>query len=69
MTIKQLIQTHSASNNYTSCSPPYDDLSKGYSIYAAVLAFIIPISILIFFYLVITIKMRSKTKTKIRRIK
>ena len=59
----------SRNNNFTSCSPPYDDLSKGYSVYAALIAFIIPIAVLILFYLVITIKMRSKTKTKIKRIK
>ena len=59
----------SRNNNFTACSPPYDDLSKGYSVYAALIAFIIPIAVLIFFYLVITIKMRSKTQTKIKRIK
>ena len=59
----------SKNNNFTSCSPPYDDLSKGYSVYAALVAFIIPVAILISCYLVITIKMRSKTQTKIKRIK
>ena len=67
--IVQDVQTFSENNNSTSCSPPYDDLSKGYSVYAALIAFIVPIIVLIFFYFVITIKMRSKTKTKIRRIK
>ena len=59
----------SKNNNFTSCSPPYDDLSKGYSVYAALVAFIIPVAILISCYLVIAIKMRSKTQTKIKRIK
>ena len=58
-----------AAANHTSCTPPYDDLSKGYSVYAAFLAFIIPFTVLIVFYVAIAIMMRAKTKTKIKRIK
>ena len=63
-----MIITFSATN-HTSCTPPYDEQSKGYSIYAAFLAFIIPFTVLIVFYVAIAVMMRAKTKTKIKRIK
>ena len=59
----------SSATNHTSCTPPYDEQSKGYSIFAAFLAFIIPFTVLIVFYVAIAVMMRSKTKTKIKRIK
>ena len=49
--------------------PPFDALSQGYSVFAAFLAFILPMSAMIVLYLAIAVKMRQKTQTKIERIK
>ena len=56
-------------SNSTSCSPPYDDLSRGFSVYAAIVAFIIPFTLLIVFYVAIAAKLRAKQATKIQRIR
>ena len=56
-------------SNSTSCSPPYDDLSRGFSVYAAIVAFIIPFTLLIVFYVAIAAKLRAKQATKIKRIR
>ena len=56
-------------SNSTPCSPPYDDLSRGFSVYAAIVAFIIPFTLLIVFYVAIAAKLRAKQATKIQRIR
>ena len=56
-------------SNSTFCSPPYDDLSRGFSVYAAIVAFIIPFTLLIVFYVAIAAKLRAKQATKIKRIR
>ena len=56
-------------SNSTPCSPPYDDLSRGFSVYAAIVAFIIPFTLLIVFYVAIAAKLRAKQATKIKRIR
>ena len=54
--------------NLTACYPPNDEKSRGFSIYAAFLAFIIPFTVLILLYLAIALKMRSIGKQKLRRL-
>ena len=59
---------HSLHRNQTDCYPPNDDKSRGFSIYAAFMAFIIPFTVLIALYLAIAIKMRSISKLKLLRL-
>ena len=54
--------------NMTACYPPNDGQSRGYSIYAAFMAFIIPITIIIVLYIAIAGKMRSISKKRLLRL-
>lgn len=54
--------------NLTACYPPNDEKSRGFSIYAAFLAFIIPFTVLILLYLAIALKMRSISQLKLLRL-
>ena len=54
--------------NLTACYPPNDEKSRGFSIYAAFLAFISPFTVLILLYLAIALKMRSISKLKLLRL-
>lgn len=54
--------------NLTACRPPNDEKSRGFSIYAAFMAFIIPFTVLIVLYLAIALKMRSISKLKLLRL-
>ena len=54
--------------NQTVCRPPNDEMSRGFSIYAAFMAFIIPFTVLIVLYLAIALKMRSVSKLKLLRL-
>ena len=49
--------------------PPYDEQSQGYSVFAAFLAFIFPMSAMVILYVAVAVKMRQTTQTKIKRIK
>ena len=51
-----------------ACYPPNDKQSRGYSIYAAFMAFIIPFTIIIVLYIAIAIKMRSLSKKRLERM-
>ena len=55
-------------DNVTACRPPNDEKSRGFSIYAAFMAFIIPFTVLIILYLAIALKMRSISKQKLHRL-
>ena len=55
-------------NNLTTCRPPNDENSRGFSIYAAFMAFIIPFTVLIVLYLAIALKMRSISQLKLLRL-
>ena len=55
-------------NNLTTCRPPNDEKSRGFSIYSAFMAFIIPFTVLIVLYLAIALKMRSISRRKLLKL-
>ena len=52
----------------TACYPPNGQQSRGYSIYAAFMAFIIPFTTIIVLYIAIAVKMRSISKRRLERL-